>query len=126
MPADEITADPPMRAIPTVRLIRREVYFFNLFRVLEAVIVAGLMFSPLAIEWVNVIHPTLGRAVAIVYLLFSLIALTVGTRSQSHDRGWVDAALIGAIPAIAPDMFSRKPQYNSRALLLAVTLLAGP
>ena len=126
MAAAEITEEPlPVRSTPTIRLIRREVYFFNLFRVLEAVIVAGLMFSPLAVEWVSVIHPTLGRAVAVGYMVFSLLALTVGTRSQSHEREWVDAGLIVDIAAIALAMFSIKHQYNSLALLLLVNIGGG-
>jgi two-component system sensor histidine kinase PilS (NtrC family) len=109
----------------TIRLIRREVYFFNLFRVLEAVIITGLMFSPLAVEWVQVGHPTLGRSVAVAYLLFSLFALTIGTRSQHHERAWVDAGLIVDIAAVALAMFSIKNQYNSLALLLLVNIGGG-
>lgn len=120
-----VTASPPARAMPTIRLIRREVYFFNLFRVLEAVIVAGLMFSPLAVEWVQVTHPMLGRTTAVGYLIFSLLALTIGTRSQTHERLWVDAGLVVDIAAIGIAMFSIKHQYNSLALLLLVNIGGG-
>ena len=120
-----ISDSPRARAAPTIRLIRREVYFFNLFRVLEAVIVAGLMFSPLAVEWVQVTHPLLGRGVAISYLIFSLLALTIGTRSQTHERAWVDLGLVVDVIVIGLSMYSIRHQYNSLALLLLVNIGGG-
>ncbi len=122
MAATAINVSVPNTTSTTIRLIRREVYFFNLFRVLEAVIIAGLMFSPLAVEWVQVDHPTLGRSVAIAYMLFSLFALTIGTRSQHREREWVDTGLFVDIAAIALAMYSIKNQYNSLALLLLVNI----
>jgi len=123
--ATAINVSVPSMTVATIRLIRREVYFFNLFRVLEAVIITGLMFSPLAVEWVQIGHPSLGRTVAIAYLLFSLFALTIGTRSQQHEREWVDAGLIVDIAAIALAMYSIRNQYNSLALLLLVNIGGG-
>ena len=38
-------------------ITRRELYFFNMYRCLEAVVYAGLMFSPYAGEWVKVARP---------------------------------------------------------------------
>ncbi|HNR91462.1 MAG TPA: hypothetical protein PKO41_03450, partial [Dokdonella sp.] len=46
-------------------LTRRELYFFNLYRVLEAVVYGGLVFSSLAFDWIKVSHPLLGRGVAV-------------------------------------------------------------
>ncbi|HXD84317.1 MAG TPA: two-component sensor histidine kinase, partial [Rudaea sp.] len=45
---------------------RRELYFFNLFRVLQATVIAGLIFSPLAMNWVQLDHPLIGRAGSLV------------------------------------------------------------
>ena len=105
----------------SLKLIRREFYFFNLFRVLEAAIIVGLMFSPLAIEWVSVLHPELGRVTGITYLLFSLVVLTVGTRSEQH-RVWVDVSLVVDILVCAIAMFSIFHQFNSLAMLLLVNI----
>ncbi|MDC8015820.1 sensor histidine kinase [Tahibacter soli] len=53
---------------------RRELYFFNLFRVLQACIYTGLAYSPLAVAWVDLRYPLFARVSSIVYLLFALIA----------------------------------------------------
>ena len=48
---------------------RRELYFFNLFRVFQATAIAGLIFSPLAVNWVELLHPDLAHYVAVGYFL---------------------------------------------------------
>ena len=62
--------DPALRDID-----RRELYFFNLWRVLQAVIITGLMFSPWVTDWLKLDHPALGRIDGLVYLLLSGYAL---------------------------------------------------
>ena len=47
---------------------RRELYFFALYRLLEAGILAALMFSPLGEVLGEPRHPELGTAVTIGYL----------------------------------------------------------
>jgi two-component system sensor histidine kinase PilS (NtrC family) len=59
-------------------ITRRELYFFNLYRCLEAVVYAGLVFSPYAGEWVKVPRPLPGQVAASAYLVIAL-ALLVGT-----------------------------------------------
>ncbi len=103
------------------RLVRREFYFFNLFRVLQATVIIGVMFSPLAIEWVKVLHPTIGRSAAVFYLLFSLLVLSVGTRSL-NQRAWIDISLTCDIGICALAMFSIQSQFNSLAMLLLVNI----
>ncbi len=56
-------------------ITRRELYFFNLYRCLEAVVYMLLVFSPYAIEAVRVERPLLGRIVAGAYLIISLLLL---------------------------------------------------
>jgi two-component system sensor histidine kinase PilS (NtrC family) len=103
--------------------IRREVYFLNLFRVLEAAIIVGLMFSPLAITWVvSIVHPLSGRSVAIVYLIFAWLALSFGTRSERHQQAWICVSLAVDIAVCALAMFSIKGQFNSLAMLLLVNV----
>jgi len=59
-------------------ITRRELYFFNLYRCLEAVVYTGLVYSPYAIEWVHVSRPMLGQVAAATYAVIA-IALLVGT-----------------------------------------------
>ena len=52
---------------------RRELYFFALYRVLEAGILAALMFSPLGDVLGQPRHEDLGMLVAIGYLVLALV-----------------------------------------------------
>ena len=61
---------------------RRELYFFALYRVLEAGILAALMFSPLGSVLGQPRHPDLGAAVAIAYLVLALVFFFVGRSVQ--------------------------------------------
>lgn len=102
--------------------IAREFYFFNLFRVLEAVVIVALMFSPYAVEWVRLVHPLLGRGTAIAYLVFSLFVLAFAAREARYYRTWIDMALVVDILACALAMFSIERQFISLALLLLVNI----
>ena len=69
----------------------RELYFFSLYRVLEAGILAGLLFSPLSEMLGQPRAPMLGTAVAVGYLLFATIMLLLGRK----ERWLVPLALVG-------------------------------
>ena len=102
--------------------ITREFYFFNLFRVLEAIIILALMFSPYAVSWVSVLHPMLGRATAVSYLAYALLVLAVASRNPRRYRVWIDISLVVDIAVNALAMFSIRGQFTSLALLLLVNL----
>jgi len=77
---------------PTASLIdriesipRRELYFFALYRLLIASVIAGLMFSPLATLVGQAYHPALATYVSGAYLLLALLLLLVG-RSERWLR----------------------------------------
>jgi two-component system sensor histidine kinase PilS (NtrC family) len=70
-------------------ITRRELYFFNLYRCLEAVVYIGLVATPFAVQWVTVSRPMLGQAAALIYLVVA-VALLIGT-----DR--LRPRLVGAI-----------------------------
>jgi two-component system sensor histidine kinase PilS (NtrC family) len=75
-------------------ITRRELYFFNLYRCLEAVIYAGLVFSPYAGEWVKVARPLLGQIVAVVYLVLAMLFLLATDRLRPRLVGGISAALV--------------------------------
>jgi len=102
--------------------ITREFYFFNLFRVLEAIIIVALMFSPYAVEWMKVVHPLLGRVTAVFYLVFSLLTVAFSTREARYYRTWMDLSLVVDILVCALAMFSINHQFISLALLLLVNI----
>ena len=60
----------------------RELYFFTLYRVLEAGILAGLLFSPLSDVLGELRAPILGTVVTAFYLVFSLFTLLLGRKAH--------------------------------------------
>jgi two-component system sensor histidine kinase PilS (NtrC family) len=104
---------------------RRELYFFNLFRVFQAALIAGLIFSPLAVKWVTLSHVFLARSVAIGYLLFAAVNLFVGSRSQTDLRLNVSLALVGDIAATTVALYAIKNPPSGIAMLLMVNVGAG-
>lgn len=75
-------------------ITRRELYFLNLYRCLEAVVYASLVFSPFAGEWVQVVHPLLGKAVALAYLVLALALLFATDRLRVRLAGALSATLV--------------------------------
>ncbi|SFV34938.1 two-component system, NtrC family, sensor histidine kinase PilS [Pseudoxanthomonas sp. YR558] len=63
---------------------RRELYFFALYRLLEAGILAALLFSPLGEVLGQPRHAELGTAVTIGYLVLALVLFFVG-----RNVGWL-------------------------------------
>jgi two-component system sensor histidine kinase PilS (NtrC family) len=81
-------------ALALVSAPRRELYYLALYRVLEAGILAGLLFSPLSdvLDAGNVHASTLATAVTVFYLLFSLAMLIFG---RSEER-LLPTVIVGA------------------------------
>jgi hypothetical protein len=75
-------------------ITRRELYFFNLYRCLEAVIYVGLVFSNLAFDWVRLTHPELGQLVAIAYLVIALSMLIRTDRMRARLSMGISAGLV--------------------------------
>ncbi|KRG87701.1 ATPase [Stenotrophomonas daejeonensis] len=63
-------------------LPRRELYFFALFRVLIASLIAALVFSPLSALMQEAHHPGLAEAVSVVYLLAAACLLVWGRNER--------------------------------------------
>ena len=69
----------------------RELYFFSLYRVLEAGLLTGLLFSPLTEMLGTPRAPLLGTTVAVAYLLFATLMLLLGRK----ECWLVPLALVG-------------------------------
>jgi two-component system sensor histidine kinase PilS (NtrC family) len=94
-----ITGPAKTPALTLASAPRRELYFLALYRVLEAGILAGLLFSPLsdvvaadANQW-----PLLATAVTVFYLLFSVTMLVFGR----NERRLQLTVMVGACVDIA-------------------------
>ena len=66
-------------------LVQRETYFFSLYRILQANLLAGLLFTPFGSRLVLVNEPQFARAVSIGYLLAAIVLLYWGSISD-HTR----------------------------------------
>ena len=73
--------------------LRRELYFFNLYRVLEASLLALVAFGPGETLIGPAQHPVLAAATAMAYLAFAAIMMVWGRDSTSLHR----PALVGVI-----------------------------
>jgi len=104
---------------------RRELYVFNLFRVFQAALLAGLVFSPLAVNSVALNHGFLARTVCVVYLAFSIINLFIGARSATDLRVNVAIALVADVAATTIVLYAIKNPPGGIAMLLMVNVGAA-
>ena len=112
--------DPALRDID-----RRELYFFNLFRVLQAVVIAGLLFSPLMTARLRLVHAPLGQIDAIAYLLIAGYAL-LRTEYWRHELRFKVAILLAIdIAASTIALFALANPPSAIAMLLLVNIGAG-
>ena len=123
MPATTITAHLSQTASSDIS--RRELHFFNLFRVFQAALIVGLVFSPLALNWVVLSHEMLARTVAVGYLLFAAVNLFVSARSQADLRLNVSIALAADVAATTIALYAIKNPPSGIAMLLMVNVGAG-
>jgi len=71
---------------------KRELYFFALYRVLIAAVIAALLFSPLSAMVGESTHPQLAAVVSGSYLALSLLILVAGR----NDR-WLRPIVVGSV-----------------------------
>ncbi len=62
----------PSELVRSIDLVRRERYFFGLFRLFEAMLLVGICFSPLAKEFVSLAAPNVARIASLLFLLGAL------------------------------------------------------
>lgn len=83
-------------------ITRRELYFFNLYRLLEAVVYLGLILSPMAGDWLNIAHSGLGRTVAFMYCAVAVILVISTDQMRRHLQMSISVAL--AIDVVAASL----------------------
>ncbi|MEO6154205.1 MAG: histidine kinase dimerization/phospho-acceptor domain-containing protein, partial [Thermomonas sp.] len=62
--------------------IRRELYYFTLYRILEAALLCLVVFSPAGILIGEPLNPLLARSVAVLYLLAAVVLFLTGRRGD--------------------------------------------
>ena len=99
-------------------ITRRELYFFNLYRCLEAVVYAGLVFSPYAGEWVKVTRPLLGQITAAIYLVVAILLLLGTDRLRPRLVGSISGSLVIDIATASLVLIALAVNVGIAALLL--------
>jgi two-component system sensor histidine kinase PilS (NtrC family) len=105
--------------------LRRELYFFTLYRSLEAALFVFIAFSPLAEAFARLRHPALAGAVALVYLVVALALLLAGRDRRFGIRRQVGIGLALDILAAVCAIHAFADVENGIALLLTVNIGAG-
>jgi two-component system sensor histidine kinase PilS (NtrC family) len=104
---------------------RRELYFFNLFRVLQACIYTGLAFSPLAVAWIDLRFPLLGQVNALLFLAFATVLFLRTNLVLPRVVGAVTTALLCDIVAAVVAIISITEPQSGIAILLMFNIGAG-
>ena len=105
--------------------VRHELSFLNGFRLVQALVYVGLAFGPAGQGWPELASPGPARAVAMVYLLFALLAVLLNRRSMPYARTAVAAALVVDIAAAVLAIAAMHDARIGIAMMLAVNLAAG-
>jgi two-component system sensor histidine kinase PilS (NtrC family) len=105
--------------------LRRELYFFTLYRSLEAALFVFLAFSPLAAPWAELRHPGMAKVLALAYLVAALALLLAGRERRYGFKRQVAVGLALDIVAAIITIHSIAGVENGIALLLAVNIGAG-
>jgi two-component system, NtrC family, sensor histidine kinase PilS len=105
--------------------VRHELSFLNVFRLVQALVYAGLAFSPIGADWPQLTRPDFARAVAALYLIFALLALLFNRRSMKYATTVVSFALVVDIAAAVLAIAAMHDARIGIAMMLAVNLSAG-
>jgi two-component system sensor histidine kinase PilS (NtrC family) len=115
-PADERLAE---------AALRRELYFFTLYRSLEAALIVFLAFSPLAGYFSSLRHPALAKVTAVVYLLVALLLLLTGRDTRYGFQRQAGFGLACDIVAALLAIHAIAGVQTGISLLLMVNVGAG-
>ncbi|MGB5939691.1 MAG: HAMP domain-containing sensor histidine kinase [Rhodanobacter sp.] len=105
--------------------VRHELTFLNVFRLVQALVYAGLAFSPPGLGWPALAIPDFARAVTTLYLVFALVALLFNRRSMPYARTMVAATLAVDVTAAVLAIIAMHDARIGIAMMLAVNLSAG-
>jgi two-component system sensor histidine kinase PilS (NtrC family) len=105
--------------------IRHELTFLNAFRLVQALVYAGLAFSPPGLGWPELAMPDFARGVTTLYLVFALLALLFNRRSMPYARTMVAVTLAVDIAAAVLAIAAMHDARIGIAMMLAVNLSAG-
>ncbi|HVF34885.1 MAG TPA: histidine kinase dimerization/phospho-acceptor domain-containing protein, partial [Candidatus Saccharimonadia bacterium] len=106
-------------------LTRRERYFFDLYRVLEATALAALCLSAAGERFASMVSPTMGRIGALVYLTGALALFAIGRHARGDARLLVLLGLLLDVLAAVTAIFAISGFDAQIAALLLVNVSCG-
>ncbi len=106
-------------------IIRRELYFFDLYRVFEAALLAGFCFSPLAERSIAFVSNTTARNIAVAYLVATLLLFLFGRRRRGYSGGLVFLGLTVDMLAATSSLTAIRGLDTGIATLLLVNVSCG-
>ena len=123
--SSHVSSTSPFGAAHAGATVRHELSFLNSFRLVQALVYTGLAFSPAGTGWPALAAPELARGVAVLYLIFALLALLLNRRSMPYAKAVVAASLVVDIAAAVLAIAAIHDARIGIAMMLAVNLSAG-
>jgi len=110
-------------AIPGV--IRHELLFLCYFRVAQAMVYAGLSFSPPGLGWPRLAHPGIAQSVALLYFAFAVLSLLSVRWMLQRIRLAVSATLVVDVLVALLALSAMSSARIGIEMMLAVNLATG-
>lgn len=105
--------------------IRHELFFLNYFRLAQALVYAGLAFSPPALGWPRMVDADFARVVALAYLAFAIATAALTRRTMPWTKLVTSASLVVDIVVAVLAISAMQDARIGIAMMLAVNLAAG-
>lgn len=120
---ERLSASSLPRRIPQAPgdITRRELYFFNLYRFLQAAVYLALAFGPVQADWARLVYPQLAAATALGHLGLALLLLVNTERLRQHLGTGIGLALLVDIAA-ASLMMAALGDHGIVPLMLLVNI----
>jgi len=113
-----------VRPLETESLRRRELYFFTLYRVFEAALLAFVAFSPFGVVVAELHEPIIARAASAIYLIASGVLLLSSRGSDMRIRRQAAIGMCLDIMAATTAMLTQVGGESGIALLLLFNVAA--
>ncbi|MGO4703471.1 sensor histidine kinase [Dyella sp. 2RAB6] len=123
MPHTAPPAFAPSRA--ATEAVRHELFFLNYFRLAQALVYAGLAFSPPALGWPHLTDTDSARLVALCFLGFAILVAALTRRTMPWTRLVTSASLVIDIVTAVLATGAMQDARIGIAMMLAVNLAAG-
>lgn len=114
-----------LSALTAKTLQRREIYFFSLYRILEAGLFALVAFSPVGMLIAKLDYPWLAKTGALIYLLAAGFFMWASTRSAMRVRRQIALGLLFDLSASAAALFGLQGLESGVCLLLIFNIAAA-